>query len=152
MKTIEQILFQFHKGSIKSQGRHARLAEQPGFNSIKVRLKGRELQIHHLSFWFQFHKGSIKSSRKKIARWRMCCFNSIKVRLKDGWEKGAYASKVFQFHKGSIKSERDSTGEVRRAWFQFHKGSIKRFSLLATMQAMNRFNSIKVRLKGFVHG
>ena len=56
-------LFQFHKGTIKRQGGTPhRSRTYFRFNSIKVRLKGKRHQpnaLHHCKF--QFHKGTIKS-------------------------------------------------------------------------------------------
>ena len=76
--------FQFHKGTIKTQGFPARAEERGHFNSIKVRLKqGVAVRPSTL----QRH------------------FNSIKVRLKRDCERCEVRHRsIFQFHKGTIKT------------------------------------------------
>ena len=56
-------IFQFHKGTIKTQPSIGLLSYTQNFNSIKVRLK-HEYHRHNLyQRPFQFHKGTIKTYR-----------------------------------------------------------------------------------------
>ena len=82
-KQASETLFQFHKGSIKTQA--GRLTEiiHDCFNSIKVRLRLRMSPVELKKLTFQFHKGSIKTIRQHHRPPR---------------------TPPFQFHKGSIKT------------------------------------------------
>ena len=75
-------LFQFHKGTIKTELKILKDGTIGNFNSIKVRLKQVMIYRNMLLTIFQFHKGTIKT----ILNWEMSqllqYFNSIKVRLK----------------------------------------------------------------------
>ena len=55
------VLFQFHKGTIKTGGVWYVLVCSWNFNSIKVRLKLYSTAYHCLRKRFQFHKGTIKT-------------------------------------------------------------------------------------------
>ena len=56
-------LFQFHYGTIKSQGNEWDMYLETNFNSTMVRLKARSGSRCKLRFVkFQFHYGTIKSS------------------------------------------------------------------------------------------
>ena len=57
------LLFQFHKGTIKTTFTDSELTEIRDFNSIKVRLKPELERIDTGLFTFQFHKGTIKTHR-----------------------------------------------------------------------------------------
>ena len=76
-------VFQFHKGTIKTQY----------FGTDKT-----------FVFEFQFHKGTIKTIKQNHLRLFILCFNSIKVRLKQVGSSIANAAQTFQFHKGTIKT------------------------------------------------
>ena len=55
------MLFQFHKGTIKTLDGNMSDRQSINFNSIKVQLKPvREILKEHLTP-FQFHKGTIKT-------------------------------------------------------------------------------------------
>ena len=97
------ILFQFHKGSIKTKKRQSWTFDQKYFNSIKVRLRRAKSPACTAPKAFQFHKGSIKTATR---------FSILR------------ALQLFQFHKGSIKTARPAL-TISRPQFQFHKGSIK---------------------------
>ena len=56
------LVFQFHKGTIKTEHFADMLANLLYFNSIKVRLKHASLQQVGKIQAFQFHKGTIKTS------------------------------------------------------------------------------------------
>ena len=77
------LVFQFHKGTIKTDDRRNKQALFADFNSIKVRLKRLLLMYCICVVIFQFHKGTIKT-------------NSRSRRRRQGDE--------FQFHKGTIKT------------------------------------------------
>ena len=94
------VIFQFHKGTIKTRAKRKVPHWRRYFNSIKVRLK----------LW-RFKKLTIKFKH----------FNSIKVRLKPdvgAKDKGDY---LFQFHKGTIKTDRNR----QRYQFTLNFNSIK---------------------------
>ena len=56
-------LFQFHKGTIKTQGDTPIQRQDRNFNSIKVRLKQVDEHITGgVTLKFQFHKGTIKTT------------------------------------------------------------------------------------------
>ena len=55
------MLFQFHKGTIKTKDRFSLLAAFIDFNSIKVQLKLKFKLIAIVINLFQFHKGTIKT-------------------------------------------------------------------------------------------
>ena len=82
IKEAAFILFQFHKGTIKTPLHFLPCWLHLYFNSIKVRLKQVMMYRNMLLTTFQFHKGTIKtdtlSTRVRLAYY----FNSIKVRLK----------------------------------------------------------------------
>ena len=126
MTVTASLLFQFHKGSIKTLINYTSMQKSSNFNSIKVRLKLNGYREFSTPYQFQFHKGSIKTL--KIV---------VKVLI--------YA--LFQFHKGSIKTGR-SRQKVKAVFiFQFHKGSIKTVVPSVKEDVDLHFNSIKVRLK-----
>ena len=108
MFSISLVRFQFHKGTIKTQGCGCTLCAVGGF---------------------QFHKGTIKTYKVTAEMIRRAYFNSIKVRLKQrhsqrrGTRRGS-----FQFHKGTIKTLRRALLLSLPASFQFHKGTIKTFA------------------------
>ena len=77
-------IFQFHKGSIKTQMHAVYGTNVTNFNSIKVRLRQHMCFVEDNNHVFQFHKGSIKTCGK--------CTIQPGVLL-------------FQFHKGSIKTD-----------------------------------------------
>ena len=76
------VKFQFHKGTIKTQASLARMSLNQNFNSIKVRLKPRTHRRYLNPREFQFHKGTIKTLFGKRNISLYLHFNSIKVRLK----------------------------------------------------------------------
>ena len=57
------IVFQFHKGTIKTEREESSLSSIRNFNSIKVRLKPIwKFRFFDVCRLFQFHKGTIKTS------------------------------------------------------------------------------------------
>ena len=54
-------LFQFHKGTIRTNVAPEVLRLINYFNSIKVQLELRNLTLESLVFVFQFHKGTIRT-------------------------------------------------------------------------------------------
>ena len=55
------LVFQFHKGTIKTERDRLRVIPEEDFNSIKVRLKQRADSNFRPVKLFQFHKGTIKT-------------------------------------------------------------------------------------------
>ena len=100
-------IFQFHKGTIKTQDRVLGFVPRYNFNSIKVRLKLVIMPVMVLVC--------------------ICYFNSIKVRLKQNLAAGAAAGSAFQFHKGTIKTKFYGFIYHVSIGFQFHKGTIKTY-------------------------
>ena len=75
-------IFQFHKGTIRTQKSPAKEKAQIYFNSIKVRLEQANIGAVILSRQaFQFHKGTIRTRLTRCTPWGLPNFNSIKVRL-----------------------------------------------------------------------
>ena len=97
--------FQFHKGTIKTIDPKLSKPVFDNFNSIKVRLKLRNV---------------VKEEVCKAD------FNSIKVRLKRCYRPvRIYNKYLFQFHKGTIKTGIYINNLTFVIEFQFHKGTIK---------------------------
>ena len=89
---ITTLIFQFHKGTIKTCAVLVRLvASRLYFNSIKVRLKQRIFMKLDLNQIY---------------------FNSIKVRLKPKPVILKYEIEEFQFHKGTIKTVNPESSKV----------------------------------------
>ena len=82
MQNRSRVVFQFHKGTIRTQKLLHAANPHQYFNSIKVRL---ELQINpevnSNLVEFQFHKGTIRTKAAKRRANEEYNFNSIKVRL-----------------------------------------------------------------------
>ena len=127
------IAFRFHTGSIKS---HHRMRKETDpvtqrFDSILVRLKDDQMKEAVTLFaQFRFHTGSIKSFES--------AFRQVRMQL------------LFRFHTGSIKRYRGMDRRERRIRFRFHTGSIKSHENAAEAVAIMSFDSILVRLKGFM--
>ena len=80
---FEDTLFQFHKGTIRTQTEHEKQSYQSYFNSIKVQLE----LINTLQ-------------QRNVSN-----FNSIKVQLEHQKHFGAnMKDMLFQFHKGTIRT------------------------------------------------
>ena len=78
-----QLLFQFHKGTIRT-------------------FTLNSLFIHLLKF--QFHKGTIRTSQTLGFVFAEHHFNSIKVRLEHQMQQYYTDFMLFQFHKGTIRT------------------------------------------------
>ena len=123
------VIFQFHKGTIKTFSLRTQKSTIVYFNSIKVRLK-RIIRTH------------FGSGRRY--------FNSIKVRLKRMMLLLLFAYMLFQFHKGTIKTVTRLILHDFLMNFNSIKVRLKRFLLRLEETQSTYFNSIKVRLKPFV--
>ena len=77
------MLFQFHKGTIRTCEWRTPSHRLPNFNSIKVQLKRVAKATAKNYALFQFHKGTIKTKDEVKKRITECSF---------------------QFHKGTIKT------------------------------------------------
>ena len=60
-KSIENLLFQFHKGTIETPIKRPICTPKVNFNSIKVRLKRASDAFVANNAKFQFHKGTIET-------------------------------------------------------------------------------------------
>ena len=76
------MLFQFHKGTIKTIESVKNYRVLANFNSIKVQLKQISTFRNRLFYIFQFHKGTIKTCDSLCYDIVQKYFNSIKVQLK----------------------------------------------------------------------
>ena len=80
---IESSSFQFHKGTIKTDGSTAGIAGKGVFQFHKGTIKTYIFRGSCVYFWvFQFHKGTIKTYEDIKEAAIKLNFNSIKVRLK----------------------------------------------------------------------
>ena len=75
------VLFQFHKGAIRTTDALYDLSKDGYFNSIKVRLERLPDFISFTHPIFQFHKGAIRTLFNRRKSDNYTNFNSIKVRL-----------------------------------------------------------------------
>ena len=100
----DNLLFQFHKGAIKTLLFCHILLALFHFNSIKVRLKLSQATFPRFVTKFQFHKGAIKTTM------------TFSLYL---------TNYLFQFHKGAIKTIVKGLNTFCYILFQFHKGAIK---------------------------
>ena len=62
------LIFQFHKGTIKTNSATTFSMFNTYFNSIKVQLKLVGWCLHHADNEFQFHKGTIKTIKSSRNR------------------------------------------------------------------------------------
>ena len=99
-------IFQFHKGTIRTDKENQEFQTRLNFNSIKVQLEQRlNYALFHISV-FQFHKGTIRTQGLMIYRHHVYHFNSIKVQLEPNNRTTCYARlALFQFHKGTIRTQ-----------------------------------------------
>ena len=124
---LSGVLFQFHKGTIRTIFAIPRCRQYKYFNSIKVRLERLVLfpvlfypsfQFHKgtirtllryffylLAKEFQFHKGTIRTNPYPTLCRRLVNFNSIKVRLELLILCYIHQRLQFQFHKGTIRTK-----------------------------------------------
>ena len=109
------LTFQFHKGTIRTDGLYLHRFHNGDFNSIKVQF---ELH-HHLKHTFTFLN-----------------FNSIKVQLERQAPQSEGFRGRFQFHKGTIRTLNSFLLPWLPIIFQFHKGTIRTFVFL---QAFSHF-------------
>ena len=142
------ILFQFHKGTIRTNALTSSSKCNSYFNSIKVQLelcdpKGYPYQVP----WFQFHKGTIRTGVLAFYVRSGSNFNSIKVQLERKY--GICDSKrtKFQFHKGTIRTQRQTETEDPSRNFNSIKVQLEPAAPSALVPANWNFNSIKVQLE-----
>ena len=121
------LVFQFHKGTIRTQRCSVTLTTLAHFNSIKVQLEPAlqtssfttlrnfnsiKVQLEPsapshqcpLSTVFQFHKGTIRTIKSLFVLKIFLDFNSIKVQLELLGELCMPSYREFQFHKGTIRT------------------------------------------------
>ena len=81
---VGDLLFQFHKGTIKT-GQSVLTLVFEKFQFHKGTIKTIQARINQMaSSAFQFHKGTIKTNSNTLTKLLVLYFNSIKVRLKRG--------------------------------------------------------------------
>ena len=119
-------IFQFHKGTIKTNILLTLLLNISNFNSIKVRLKLLALAYPYGTCRFQFHKGTIKTSlswqERRVRQGFQFHKGTIKTVVVDDLEA---AKDYFNSIKVRLKLEDAEDDEIVITWFQFHKGTIK---------------------------
>ena len=132
------MLFQFHKGTIKTpkaDQTHLSWAEfQFHKGTIKTAPRNTGL-LFDVSF--QFHKGTIKTMRLQQVGTEYDYFNSIKVRLKLMTASWNLMFIIFQFHKGTIKTSNTMSTDDYTTLFQFHKGTIKTWILCIMIPSLS---------------
>ena len=162
-------LFQFHKGTIRTNLFTDWLCCGGNFNSIKVRLERASASILIVIAKFQFHKGTIRTTasvdgstgrdlfqfHKGTIRtffWYLYCrwglyFNSIKVRLEQHSVRQTHG-KILYFNSIKVRLEHCLPKSYKsNNLFQFHKGTIRTFPFWRIFSHQWNFNSIKVRLE-----
>ena len=103
--SVVVVLFQFHKGAIRTIYDTFAEAFQGNFNSIKVRLEQvsedcmKVLQLH-----FNSIKVRLEHDLFGYTKINTVYFNSIKVRLELVNLQQNYDFNKFQFHKGAIRT------------------------------------------------
>ena len=146
--TTDYLLFQFHKGTIKTNAQVMRLNALLWFQFHKGTIKTQQFDFNYKSSGvFQFHKGTIKTLVQIPLFLFWGNFNSIKVRLKQARPIVITRARQFQFHKGTIKTAVSAMPSALFVRFQFHKGTIKTLQMFHQDLLIEHFNSIKVRLK-----
>ena len=118
------LVFQFHKGAIRTAVQVSRQGLQVYFNSIKVRLERCFQLIYSPRSEFQFHKGAIRTDDANVPAVRVPNFNSIKVRL----EHTLFSNLLSVQHFNSIKVRLELIVQhnlLINSRFQFHKGAIR---------------------------
>ena len=121
-----QSIFQFHKGTIRTECLARLLQVFCHFNSIKVQLERGAVVLIFLY---------------------LNNFNSIKVQLEPASGSGSLSGSTFQFHKGTIRTSGSQASYYSQMSFQFHKGTIRtRYPGSGCTHHLD-FNSIKVQLE-----
>ena len=100
--------FQFHKGTIRTQGTHNGGGGDVRFNSIKVRLERYISHDRRRAHGFNSIKVRLELQIKPISTQKLYSFNSIKVRLELTSDSFRRVFPRFQFHKGTIRTMRMS--------------------------------------------
>ena len=99
------LLFQFHKGTIRTVNVILSCLAFLYFNSIKVRLEHFPFSVSHSAISYF---NSIKVRLELCVHFILCHFrmdfNSIKVRLEHNKLYDRELSELFQFHKGTIRT------------------------------------------------
>ena len=119
-------LFQFHKGTIRTNHFSLLIISILYFNSIKVRLERHDFSMRGMSS-FDFNSIKVRLEHEYFI-WILTTyidFNSIKVRLEQCRPHLPKLISLFQFHKGTIRTKNLEDLKVHQ----------------------RNFNSIKVRLE-----
>ena len=144
---LSGLLFQFHKGTIRTLWLIVQTLWVCNFNSIKVQLElnnasarnmvanfnSIKVQLERMAnrsnimgLQFQFHKGTIRTCMFNFCTSLNSYFNSIKVQLEHLVPSRTGTLNLFQFHKGTIRTS-----------LPFYRHS----------RIFRYFNSIKVQLE-----
>ena len=145
---VSEVLFQFHKGAIRTFLSDFVNLLANCFNSIKVQLELNTASSQNLvnacfnSIKVQLELTSFVTSFSNRPR-----FNSIKVQLELELEIDQPGVAMFQFHKGAIRTVASGEARLHGVVFQFHKGAIRTVRIRQGIRTLCGFNSIKVQLE-----
>ena len=99
------LVFQFHKGAIRTKEKYGKGCCIPPFQFHKGAIRTLILFDNFFGkILFQFHKGAIRTPLRIIPLRVHLYFNSIKVRLEHSGKEGWQTIREFQFHKGAIRT------------------------------------------------
>ena len=145
---LNLVLFQFHKGTIRTELQVLNLVSLLHFNSIKVQLEPiKSVMTITCTDRFQFHKGTIRTKDAQQAVNAEQNFNSIKVQLELISPSTSGSSTIFQFHKGTIRTVISITSFLFFANFNSIKVQLELYLHSYLRQSRQNFNSIKVQLE-----
>ena len=148
MLRLFDLLFQFHKGTIRTNLKSVTLSHLSNFNSIKVRLEHSTDWIYEAVLLFQFHKGTIRTFGHKYTNYYLIKFQfhkgTIRTCSRTAFFKPSYE---FQFHKGTIRTKQNWYWWLVSNYFNSIKVRLELFGSRGLSRGMRNFNSIKVRLE-----
>ena len=123
---LNLVLFQFHKGTIRTELQVLNLVSLLHFNSIKVQLEPiKSVMTITCTDRFQFHKGTIRTVISITSFLFFANFNFIKVQLELYLHSYLRQSRQ-NFNSIKVQLEHDSVfRQVFQPLFQFHKGTIR---------------------------
>ena len=123
---LNLVLFQFHKGTIRTELQVLNLVSLLHFNSIKVQLEQTCCAVLRQR-WRNFNsiKVQLEPLQGEIDSLEVLNFNSIKVQLEPKFNLFDKEVHSFQFHKGTIRTCFGWNASPLDVSFQFHKGTIR---------------------------
>ena len=125
---LNLVLFQFHKGTIRTELQVLNLVSLLHFNSIKVQLEPiKSVMTITCTDRFQFHKGTIRTVISITSFLFFANFNSIKVQLELYLHSYLRQSRQ-NFNSIKVQLEpKFNLFDKEVHSFQFHKGTIRTF-------------------------